>query len=246
MKGIVLAGDSGIKLHPLTLGIPKQLIPIYDKPMVYYPIETLVKAGISEILVITTAEHQPLFKKALGNGIALGAKLEYAVQDEANGIAQAITIGKEFMGSDSVCLITGDMIIEGKGITDHFRKAMRTVTKSGNASIFVERKTYEDQYGKVVMDKDGHVQQLLGNDDVRYYYSIASFYVFPNNVINKVASLQPSERGRLEITDLNKLFFEECKLQVRVLENDCQWFDTNTVESIFKCGEYMRKKSFNS
>lgn len=241
MKGIVLAGDSGTKLHPLTLGIPKQLIPIYDEPMIYYPIKTLVRAGISEILVITTAEQKPMFERALGDGSVLGARLKYAIQDEAKGIAQSIIIGDEFIGSDNLCLITGDTIIEGKVITDHIRKAIRTANKSGNATIFVERKTYDDQYGKVVVDKDGHAQEILGGDDVSYYYSIASLYVFPNNALKKVSSLQPSERGRIEITDLNKLFFEDGKLQVRVLENDCLWFDTNAVENIFKCSEYMRK-----
>lgn len=240
MKGIILAGDSGNRLHPLTLGIPKQLLPIYDKPMIYYPVETLVESGIKEILVITTAEHQPLFMKALGDGSRFGAHFEYAIQEEANGIAQAISIGQEFIGNDGVCLITGDMIIAGNRVKDHIQKAIRTVCKSGNATIFVEKKTYLDQYGKVIVDREQNVLDIVGTNEARYYYSIASIYVFPNSVIKHVKNIGLSERGRLEITDVNKRFFEECKLQVRMLESSIIWFDTNSVDNLMKCGEYIR------
>ena len=154
MKGIVLAGDSGSRLHPLTLGVPKQLLPIYDKPMIYYPIETLVQSGIRDILIITTVEHQTLFQKALGDGARFDAKFQYAIQEKASGIAQAINIASDFIGKDSVCLITGDMIIAGDGVKNHISKAIRAVEKSGNATIFVENKNYPDQYGRVVMTRD--------------------------------------------------------------------------------------------
>lgn len=241
MKGIILAGDSGSRLHLLTLGVPKQLLPIYDKPMIYYPVDTLVQSGVNDILIITTAEHQSLFKKALGDGSRFEASFQYAIQEEANGIAQAINIASDFIGKDSVCLITGDMIIAGEGVKNHITKAIRAVEKSGNATIFVENKNYPDQYGRVVMNRDRKVESIEGETDTPYYYSIASFYVFPNSVLKVAKEIAPSERGRYEITDVNKRFFEECKLQVQVLDSKCIWFDTNTIDNIHKCSLYFSK-----
>ena len=165
MKGIILAGDSGDRLYPLTIGIPKQLLPVYDKPMIYYPIETLVQSGINDILIITTAEQQPLFQKALGDGSAFNATFAYAVQDEPRGVAQAISIGEEFIGKESVCLITGDMIIDGDNVIERIKKAIRAVKKSGNATIFVENKTYPDQYGQVIMNREWKVDDVDGTAD---------------------------------------------------------------------------------
>lgn len=243
MKGIILAGESGSRLHPLTLGIPKQLLPIYDKPMIYYPVETLVESGITEILIITTTEFQPLFKKALGDGSSFGAHFEYAIQEEANGIAQAINIASDFIGKDSVCLITGDMIIAGDGVKNHIAKAIKAVEKSGNATIFVENKNYPEQYGRVVMGSDRKVESIEGNTDTTYYYSIASFYVFPNSVLRIARDIAPSERGRYEITDVNKRFLKECKLQVQVLDSKCIWFDTNSIDNLLKASEYFKKQN---
>lgn len=242
MKGIILAGDSGNKLHPLTLGVPKQLLPIYDKPMIYYPVETLVESGITDILVITTAEQQPLFKKALSDGSRFGAHFEYAIQEEANGIARAINIASEFIGKESVCLITGDMIIAGDGVKNHIAKAIKAVEKSGNATIFVEAKNYPDQYGRVVMNRERKVESVVGETDTPFYYSIASLYVFPSSVVSHARNIVPSERGRYEITDVNKRFFDECKLQVQVLDSKCIWFDTNNVDNLMKCAEYFKMK----
>lgn len=246
MKGIILAGDSGSRLHPLTLGIPKQLIPIYDKPMIYYPIDILVKAGITELLIITTEEQQTLFRKAIGDGKQFGCKVTYAIQNEPNGIADAINIAADFIGKDGVCLITGDTIIDGPDFSEQIKKSVRAVRKSGNATIFVENKTYDDQYGRVVMDKDRKPLSIEGDMDTNYYYSIASLYVFPNKVVDIAKEIMPSERGRYEITDVNKRFFEECKLQVQVLDSKCIWFDTNTFDNILKCGNYMKQKQFNN
>lgn len=240
MKGIVLAGDSGTRLHPLTLGVPKQLLPIYDKPMIYYPIETLVQSGIKDILIITTLEYQTLFQKALGDGSSFGATFQYAIQEEANGIAQAINIASDFIGKESVCLITGDVIIAGEGVKNHISKAIRAVEKSGNATIFAENKNYPDQYGRVVMGSDRKVESIEGETDSTYYYSIASFYVFPHSVLRIARDIAPSERGRYEITDVNKRFFKECKLQVQVLDSKCIWFDTNTIDNIHRCTTYFR------
>lgn len=246
MKGIILAGDSGSRLNPLTLGIPKQLIPIYDKPMIYYPIDILVKAGITELLVITTEVQQPLFRKAIGDGDLFGCKITYAIQNAPNGIADAINIATDFIGKDGVCLITGDTIIDGPDFGEQIKKSIRAVKKSGNATIFVENKTYEDQYGRVVMDKDRKPLSIMGDMDASHYYSIASLYVFPNKVVDIAKEIMPSERGRYEITDVNKWFFEECKLQVQVLDSKCIWFDTNTFDNILKCGNYMKQKQFNN
>lgn len=242
MKGIILAGDSGSRLHPLTFGIPKQLIPIYDKPMIYYPIDILVKAGITELLIITTEEYQQLFRKAIGDGEQFGCKVTYAIQNEPNGIADAINIAADFIGKGGVCLITGDTIIDGPDFSEQIKKSIRAVRKSGNATIFVENKTYDGQYGRVVMDKDRKPLSIEGDMDTNYYYSIASLYVFPNKVVDIAKEIMPSERGRYEITDVNKRFFEECKLQVQVLDSKCIWFDTNTYDNILKCSNYMKHK----
>lgn len=199
-----------------------------------------MNAGITDILVITTKEYQSQFKNAIGR--FMGANYTYALQDEPNGIAQAIAIGREFIGRDCVCLITGDTIIAGDGVTEHILKAIRTMRKSGNATIFVENKTYPEQYGRVIVDSNRKVEDIVGLDDSRHYYSIASFFVFPNSVLKFVDDLRPSERGRLEVLDLNKKFFKEYKLQVRMLESSCIWFDTNTFENLYRCSEYMRKE----
>ena len=246
MKGIVLAGDSGSRLHPLTLGVPKQLLPIYDKPMIYYPIETLVQSGIRDILIITTVEHQNLFQKALGDGTRFDAKFQYAIQEKACGIAQAINIASDFIGKDSVCLITGDMIIAGDGVKNHISKAIRAVEKSGNATIFVENKNYPDQYGRVVKNRDRKIESIIGVTNTNDYYSIASFYVFPNTVLKVAKEIVPSERGRYEITDVNKYFFDKCKLQVQVLDSNCIWFDTNSIDNMQKCTIFMKCHSIKS
>lgn len=246
MKGIILAGDSGPRLHPLTLGVPKQLIHIYDKPMIYYPIDILVKAGITELLVITTESHQPFFRKSIGDGEQFGGKVSYAIQNDPNGIADAINIAADFIGKDGVCLITGDTIIDGPDFSEQIKKSIRAVRKSGKATIFVENKTYEDQYGRVVMDKDRKPLSIMGDVDASHYYSIASIYVFPSKVVDVAKEIMPSERGRYEILDVNKRFFEECKLQVQVLDSKCIWFDTNTFDNILKSSNYMKQKQFSN
>ena len=211
--------------------------------MIYYPIKTLVQSGITDILIITAAVHKELCINALGDGSRFDAKFQYAIQEEANGIAQAINIACDFIGKESVCLITGDMIIAGDCVKDHISKAIRAVEKSGNATIFVENKNYPDQYGRVVINRDRKVESIEGATDTNYYYSIASFYVFPNSVLKIAKDLVPSERGRYEITDVNKHLFEECKLQVCMLESNIIWFDTNTTDNILKCSEYFYKKN---
>ena len=238
MKGIVLSGDSGSRLYPLTLGIPKQLLPIYDKPMIYYPIETLVKAGISEILVITTSVQQPAFKGYLGDGSALNCKITYANQDEPKGIAEALAIGENFIGNDAVCLITGDTIISGDTLSQQLHKAFKAAEKSGNATIFVSKDIDADQYGKVIGNKT-----VVGESDDYYYKSITGLYVFPKGAAEKVGMLEPSERGLLEITAVSQLYQEDNKLQIQELTQNCEWLDTNTFDSLVKCNIFMQKHS---
>lgn len=241
MKGIILAGDNGSKLHPLTQGIPKQLLPVYDCPMIFYPIETITKAGITEILIITSPEHSDTFKKVLGDGTQFNAYFSYATQDTPNGIAQAIAIGKDFIGSDTVCLITGDTIIVGDDLTPLISKAERAVNNSGCATIFVNRDNDPNQYGKVIMNKKGKVETIVGSTENYNYCSITGLYVYPNNVLTKIEQLHPSERGLYEITDLNSLFFKENKMQVLQLPNGCRWLDTNSFDSLLASSNFISK-----
>ena len=241
MKGVILAGDSGSSLHPLTVALPKQLLPIYDRPMIYYPIETLMQAGIKDILIITTQEHQSLFKKTISNLFVEDVQFSYAIQNNPEGIAQAISIGKEFIGKDSVCLITGDTIIIENNISKKLKTAIKTAEKSGNATIFVKRDWDLNQYGKVILNNDGTINNIGGNVDTQNYYSITGLYVFPNSVLQRIDRIVPSERGKLEITSINKLFFEECKLQIQKLNLNCMWFDTNTFDNLLSCSKYMHQ-----
>ena len=223
MKGIVLSGDSGSRLYPLTLGISKQLLPIYDKPMIYYPIETLVKAGISEILVITTSAQQPAFKGFLADGSSLNCKISYAIQDEPKRIAEALVIGKDFIGEEGICLITGDTILTGGNIPSLIAKAEKAVRTSGSATIFVKRDPDENQYGKVILNKQGKCMDIVGTSNTYFYTSMVGLYVLPNDAIGRVQELELSERGRYEIIDLTNTYFEDKKLQILTLPNECIW-----------------------
>ncbi|WP_455585711.1 sugar nucleotidyltransferase [Bacteroides sp.] len=241
MKGIVLSGDSGSRLFPLTLGIPKQLLPVYDKPMIYYPIETLVQAGVNDILVITTSCQQSAFHAYLQDGSALNCNISYAVQDEPRGIAEALIISKEFIANKAVCLITGDTIISGTSLPQQLHKAFKAVEKSGNATIFVSKDQDGDQYGKVTFNRT-----IVGDSDERNYKSMTGLYVFPKSVIKKVEQITPSERGLLEITSVCQLYQAESKLQIQELSQDCHWLDTNTFDNLVKCNTIMQQRSKQS
>lgn len=245
MKGIVLAGDSGTRLFPLTIGIPKQLLPIYDVPMIYYPIRTIIKSGISEILIITSVEQSALFKENLGDGSKFGASFSYACQISPDGIAQAIMIAQDFIGNDSVCLITGDTIIDGDNFAEMLKTAVKAADKSANATVFVDRDYDTSQYGRVLLDEHGSFRTIAGTSDDNRYYSITGVYVFPNSVLKQVGRITLSERNRLEIISVSKLFHEDNKLQIRKISDNDLWFDTNTPESILKCGNYMQKRREN-
>lgn len=210
--------------------------------MIFYPIETLTKAGITEILIILSPEHSDTFKKALGDGSQFNAQFTYAAQDSPNGIAQAIAIGKNFIGNESVCLITGDTIIVGEGLTPLINKAERAIRNSGCATIFVNRDNDPNQYGKVIMNQKGKVETIVGSSDNYNYCSITGLYVYPNNVVSKIEQLQLSERGLYEITDLNRLFFKENKMQVLQLLKECYWLDTNSFDSLLSASNHIKTR----
>lgn len=241
MKGIILAGDSGKRLDPLTRGIPKQLLPVYDRPMIYFPIETLVEAGIKDILIITSPQYESNFKSALGDGSELGANFSYATQSSAEGAAQAFTIGEEFLAKEPVCMITGDCIILGKDRTTKLKKAIRAASKSGQATIFVIRDNDPSQYGIAKLDEKGKCKDVNGQTSDNSKYSITGLYVFPNGVVNYAKTIEKSERGRFEITTIQKLFLDANKLQAQTLGNDYLWFDTNTVDNLLKASNYIQK-----
>ena len=241
MKGIILAGDSGNKLHPLTCGIPKQLLPVYDRPMIYYPIETLVEAGIRDILIITSPHYTDNFVSALGDGSSFGAHFTYARQALPEGSAQAFTIGEDFIANDSACLITGDCIILGKDRANKIGKAIRAAKNSGQATIFIIRDNDPSQYGVVKLDAAGRAENLDGQYEGQNKYSIIGLYVFPKGVADYAKVIEKSERGRYEVTSLQKRFLEENKLQVQKLGDDFVWLDTNTVENLLRASIYIQK-----
>ena len=240
-KGIILAGDSGDRLHPLTLGIPKQLLPLYDKPMIYYPIELLVGVGVKDILIITSQQHASTFIRALGDGSAFGARFTYAVQPKPDGAAQAFMIGEDFLENEPVCFITGDCILFGKDRNIKLQKAMRAAKNSGQASIFVCRDRDPNQYGVVTLDSEGRCLTIEGKSTKSLYYSITGLYVFPKGVADYAKIIEKSDRGRLEVTSLNKTYFEKNKLQVQVLGDDFLWFDTNSFDSLQVINNYIQK-----
>ena len=241
MKGIILAGDSGTRLNALTVAIPKQLLPLYDKPMVFYAIDLLVQSGVKDILIITSPEHQYLFKKTLGDGSLFGANFSYDIQYLPEGIAQAISIGAGFINHDHICLITGDTVILGESFIQQLHKAYKTAEKSGNATIFTDRSNDEIQYGRVVVSAQGKAKDIVGKSNSPLDLSIAGIYVFPKEVVECVKNIYKSERNLFEITDVNKIFNDKHKLQVQVINNKCQWLDTNSFDSLLYCAQIIKK-----
>lgn len=242
MKGIILAGDSGTRLYPLTLSVPKQLLPIYDKPMVYYPLETLVLAGVRDILIITSKEHQAYFQKSLGGLKDKDIHLSYACQESPEGIAQAIMIGQDFIGEDALCLITGDTLILGSSLGKQLDKAFKAAEKSGQATIFVDQDYDPNQYGVVVLGNKENTTEIMGKSNKPNYYSITGLYVFPNIVLKHVFQIEKSERERYEITSVSKVFHEANKLQIQKLAKGCVWLDTSNFDSLLKSSLYIQNK----
>jgi|TARA_B110000483_G_scaffold26349_2_gene31532 glucose-1-phosphate thymidylyltransferase len=237
MKGIILAGGSGTRLYPLTKVVSKQLMPIYDKPMIYYPLATLMESGIQEILIISTPEDLPLFKKLLGDGERLGCSFSYAAQEKPNGLAQAFVIGKKFIGDDSVALILGDNIFHGDGL----KKVLSQSKNHEGATIFAYQVTDPERYGVVDFDENGKVISLEEKPkNPASNFAIPGLYFFDNSVVDIAAKLKPSSRGEYEITDVNLEYLSRGDLHVKVLERGTAWLDTGTFNSLMEAGQFVQ------
>ncbi len=238
MKGIILAGGSGSRLHPLTLGVSKQLMPIYNKPLVYYPLSVLMLAGIREILVITTPEDRAAFERALGDGARIGIDLRYAVQPEPGGLAQAFLIGREFVGRDRVALALGDNIFFGHGLPELLGRASGRET---GATVFAYQVKDPERYGVVELDRDGRALSLVEKPaQPRSHWAVTGLYFYDNRVLEIAAGLRPSARGELEITDVNRAYLERNELHVELLGRGFAWLDTGTHGSLLQASNYVQ------
>ncbi len=241
MKGIILAGGSGTRLYPLTKGVSKQLLPIYDKPMIYYPLSVLMLAGIREVLIISTPKDLPLFKELLGDGSEIGIKLEYIVQPSPDGLAQAFILGEKFIGSSDVCLVLGDNIFYGQGLIELFSKSVEHVKKENKATVFGYYVNDPERYGVAEFDSDGNVISLEEKPDVpKSNYAVIGLYFYPNDVVKKAKMVKPSDRGELEITSLNQDYLKEERLMVELMGRGYAWLDTGTHESLLEASQFIQ------
>jgi glucose-1-phosphate thymidylyltransferase len=240
MKGIILAGGSGTRLYPLTRGVCKQLLPIYDKPMIYYPLSVLMLAGIRDILIISTPGDLPRFRDVFGDGSELGLRISYAVQSLPNGIAEAFTIGEKFIGRDAVCLVLGDNIFFGHGLTELLKKAVTQIESAGGATIFGYSVGDPERYGIVEFDTAGNVLSIEEKPKhPKSRYAVTGLYFYDNDVVGIAKSIKPSERGELEITDVNNVYLAKKKLSVELMGRGYAWLDTGTHESLLDAGEFI-------
>lgn len=238
MKGIVLAGGSGTRLHPLTLGVSKQLLPVYNKPMIYYPLSVLMLAGIRDILIITTPDEQPLFKRCLGDGSHLGVKFSYAVQARPNGLAEAFIIGKEFIGTDSVCLVLGDNIFYGNHLGELLAKAKE---KKVGATLFGYEVRSPERYGVVEIDAQGNALSIEEKPKhPKSNIAVTGLYFYDNQVIDIASKIKPSARGELEITDVNCEYLRRKQVTVNVMGRGFAWLDAGTYESLMQAGQFVQ------
>ena len=236
MKGIILAGGSGTRLHPLTLAVSKQLMPVYDKPMIYYPLSTLMYAGIREILIISTPEDLPLFEKLLGDGTKYGCDFQYAVQEEPNGLAEAFIIGKDFIGNDKVALILGDNIFYGSGL----KELLQSNNNPDGGIIYAYHVHDPERYGVVAFDEEGKALSIEEKPKkAKSNYAVPGIYFYDNSVVSIAENIKPSDRGELEITDVNNVYLQQGKLSVSILDKGTAWLDTGTFASLMQAAQFV-------
>ncbi|MDE5934911.1 MAG: glucose-1-phosphate thymidylyltransferase RfbA [Muribaculaceae bacterium] len=240
MKGIILAGGSGTRLYPITKGVSKQLLPVYDKPMIYYPISVLMLAGIRDILVITTPHDLDSFKRLLGDGSDFGVNLEYAVQPSPDGLAQAFIIGKDFIGDDAACLVLGDNIFHGAGFVEKLKEAVDAAENQNKATVFGYWVNDPERYGVASFDKDGNCLTIEEKPkNPKSNYAVVGLYFYPNKVVKVAQEIKPSARGELEITTVNQRFLDDGELKIQLLGRGFAWLDTGTHDSLAEAGSYI-------
>ncbi len=241
MKGIILAGGSGTRLYPITKGVSKQLVPIYDKPMIYYPLSVLMLAGIKEVLIITTPQDQPSFINLLGDGSELGMRFEYVVQPSPDGLAQAFILGEEFLAGDDACLVLGDNIFYGHGLTDLLTQSIKNINSENKATVFGYYVSDPERYGVAEFNESGDVISIEEKPKIpKSNYAVVGLYFYPNDVVKKAKDVKPSDRGELEITTLNQDYLNENRLKVELMGRGYAWLDTGTHESLLEASSFIQ------